>query len=98
MKVLTIRSVEEIDPQLKLDVHYAFGMERHTDHIFKDVDGSEYSSTINVESTTDIINTIKERSVNFPQISFIIEDLDLESNNLKRYRLNNGDMEKIPGK
>jgi len=90
MKVLTIRSLETIPEDTRLDIHYSFGMERHTDYVFKDKLSSVYSATINLESTGPVISEIVRQSVKFPDFIFIIDDLDLENNVIERYRINNG--------
>jgi len=91
MKVLTIRSLENVPEDIRLDIHYSFGMERHTDYVFKDKFSSVYSATINLESTGPVISEIVRQSVKFPDLSFIIDDLDLENNVIERYRINNGE-------
>lgn len=90
MKVFTIRSLEKISDELKNEIHFSFGMERHTDYVFKDRAGSIYSATINIDSTGPVIDEILKNSKEFRDINFIIDDLDLESNKIERYKINNG--------
>ena len=92
MKVFTIRSLENISDELKNEIHFSFGMERHTDYVFKDRAGSIYSATINIESTGPIIDEILRNSKDFRDYNFIVDDLDLESNKIERYIISNGEI------
>ncbi|MBN2699271.1 MAG: hypothetical protein JXR52_10645 [Bacteroidales bacterium] len=92
MRILTIRSVEKIPEDKQLDVHYAFGMERHTDYVFKDKYNSVYSATINLESTENVIEEIVKQSEKFPGYNFVIDDLDLENNRIERYKIISGEV------
>lgn len=94
MNVLTIRSVEPLSDAQKNEIHFAFGMEQHTDYVFKDRAGSIYSATINMESTDRVIERIVSESIAFPELRFIIDDLDLESNSIRRFEIRNGQIVK----
>ncbi len=94
MKVLTIKSVSVLDEKLQMEVHYAFGMEHHTDYVFKARGAQKYSATIVLPDTTRVVGNIIARSVTFPDLEFIVDDLDMEGNNIDRMRIKNGEIVK----
>jgi hypothetical protein len=94
MNVLTIRSVDKLSDEQKNEIHFAFGMEQHTDYVFKDRSASVYSATINIASTDTVIERIVSESIAFSDLRFIIDDLDLESNSIKRLEIRNGQIVK----
>jgi len=90
MKVLTIKSVEALEPDLQNEIHYSFGMEKHSDYVFKDRDRGPYSATISLPDTSSVIELIKKESARFEDYTFIIDDLDLEQNQIERITVRNG--------
>ncbi len=90
MKVLTVKSTRPLEEPTQLDVHYSFGMEQHTDYVFKAKGDQCYSSTIVLEETDKVISKILEATASFPDREFVIDDLDMESNSIDRYRIGNG--------
>jgi hypothetical protein len=90
MKVLTIKSAGILDGELQTEVHYAFGMERHTDYVFKPRGDQKYSATIVLEETKPVIDKVIAESGRFPDAEFIIDDLDMEENSIERYHVKNG--------
>lgn len=95
MKTLTIKSVDILDEELQNEVHHTFGMEHYTDYVFQPRSAAIYSATIVLEESEPVIEKITSASVSFPEHAFVIEDLDMEQNSMKRYRLKNGKV--IPG-
>lgn len=95
MNVLTIKSAEEIPADLQTDIHYTFRMEHHTDYILKDRRSSAYSATISIDGTAGVIDVIVRNSSAFPELNFVIDDLDMEEGTLERYFVRNG---KITGR
>jgi len=90
MKVLTVKSADVLDEEIQLDVHHAFGMEHHTDYVFKPRGDREYSATIVLEDTGPVIERMIEESKAFPGSVFIIDDLDMEANTIERYHVKAG--------
>lgn len=90
MKVLTVKSVKTLEGDLQTDVHFTFGMERHTDYVFKPRGDQIYSATIVLEDTTAVIDNIVSGSLSFPNHEFLIDDLDMEQNSIERYRVKGG--------
>ena len=92
MKVLTIKSVEVLDDTRQTDVHHALGMEHYTDYVFKPRGDQKYSATIVLEDSSDVINNLMLRSASLPGLEFVIDDLDMELNSIKRYRVKNSEI------
>ena len=90
MKVLTVKSIEVLDESLQTDVHHTFGMEHYTDYVFKPRGDRNYSATIVLEDSAEVISNIEARSISFPGHEFLIDDLDMEKNRIERYRVKNG--------
>jgi hypothetical protein len=90
MKVLTIKSADVLDTDLQTEVHHTFGMERHTDYVFKPRGEGPYSATIVLEDSGPVIGKIVSESGSFPGYSFVIDDLDMESNSIERYHVKDG--------
>ena len=90
MKVLTIKSTEALDEAQQTEVHYTFGMEHYTDYVFKPRGARKYSATIVLEKSDEVIKGIELRSVSFPELEFLIDDLNMELNTIERYRVKNG--------
>lgn len=98
MNTLTVKSLEDLDEQMQLDVHYALGMEFYTDYVFKPEEGNTYSATIVPENTAEVIRQMASRSVAYPDLGFEIEVLDVDSNLIERYFVKNGSLvDKSPG-
>jgi hypothetical protein len=94
MRVLTIKSVAVLDEKLQIEVHFAFGMEHHTDYVFKPRGAGKYSATIVMQDTAEVVQKVIENSTSFPDLEFIVDDLDMEGNNIDRLRIKNGEIVK----
>ncbi len=92
MRAITIKSVEILQEEVQLEVHYKFGMEQYTDYVFKPGGGKMYSATIVMDSSEHVINKVTEASSFFPGHTFILDDLDMESNISTSYRLKEGEI------
>jgi hypothetical protein len=92
MKVLTIKSAGILDEELQTEIHYAFGMERLTDYVFKPRGDQSYSATVVLEETEDVIWSVIDATRAFPETGFIIDDLDTEQNNIERYHVQDGNV------
>jgi len=90
MKVLTIKSVEALDEELQTKVHHVFGMEHHTDYVFKPRGDQKYSATIVLDNTETVIKQVITASRAFPDLAFVIDDLDMEANSIQRYHVKDG--------
>jgi hypothetical protein len=90
MRVLTIKSADTLDRDRQLEVHYVFGMEKHTDYVFKPRENDKYSATIVLEDTQPVVAKIILESKSFPDHAFVIDDLDMENNSIKRYHVKDG--------
>ncbi len=95
MKSITIESVEVLDEALQTEVHHTFGMEHFTDYVFKPKGDKNYSATIVFEDSQKVIRKVEERSVDFPDYQFEVEDLDMDSGIMKIYSIKNGSIIKI---
>jgi hypothetical protein len=92
MKVLTIKSLDVLEQAMQTEVHHTFGMEHYTDYVFKPRGDSNYSATIVLEDTSQVISNVKQASVSFPDHDFIVDDLDMEQNSIERYQIKNGEL------
>jgi hypothetical protein len=92
MKVLTIKSAGFLDEELQTEVHHAFGMEHHTDYVFKPRGDGNYSATIVMEETGAVIQDVVVASAAFQGIEFIIDDLDMEQGTIERYHVLDGNV------
>jgi len=90
MKVLTIKSSGILEQEEQTEVHYAFGMERHTDYVFKPRGDQRYSATIVLEDSRPVVDRIIHASRKFPDIAFVIDDLNMEENTIERYHVKEG--------
>ena len=90
MRVLTIKSADILDEEMHTEVHHAFGMEHHTDYVFKPRGDRKYSATIVLEETEAVIRGVIGASVAFPDTAFVIDDLDMEQNSIERYHIRDG--------
>jgi hypothetical protein len=90
MKVLTIKSSTILDLDKQTEVNYAFGMEHHTDYVFKAREDEKYSATIVLEDSGPVIDEIIEATIGFPDFAFVIDDLDMEKNHIERYHVKEG--------
>jgi hypothetical protein len=95
MKTITIESVEVLDEELQTEVHHTFGMEHFTDYVFKPKGDKNYSATIVFEDSRKVIRKVEERSVDFPDYQFEVEDLDMDTGIMKIYSIKNGSIIKI---
>ena len=92
MRAISVKSAEVLDEELQLKVHHTFGMEQHTDYVFKPGGGKIYSATIVMDISDHVIAKVKEATNIFPGLEFIIDDLDMDSNISTRYRLKDGEI------
>lgn len=90
MRVLTIKSAEVLDEELQNEIHHTFGMEHYTDYVFTPRRAGEYSATIALEDPGHVIRNVTARSVSFPEHEFVIDDLDMDSSSVTRYRIRDG--------
>jgi hypothetical protein len=92
MRAITIKSVEVLDEAQQIEVHYSFGMEHHTDYVFKPGSEEVYSATIAIEDAKRVIESVTRGSSSFPDHEFVIEDLDVDTNVATTYRFKNGEL------
>ncbi len=90
MKVLTIKSSSILDLDKQIEVHHVFGMEHHTDYVFKPREDQKYSATIVLEDSGPVIDLIISATENFPEIGFVLDDLNMEENDIERYHVKDG--------
>jgi len=90
MKVLTIKSSGILEPETQTEIHYAFGMEQHTDYVFKPRNDQKYSATIVLEDSKPVVKRMISESMKFPELAFVIDDLDMEENTIERYHVKEG--------
>lgn len=90
MKVLTIKSSIPLDVDTQTEVHHAFGMEHHTDYVFKPRDARKYSATIVLQNSGPVVDMIIGATEKFPDIGFVIDDLNMEQNRIERYHVKEG--------
>ncbi len=90
MKVLTVKTLETLSPDIQKDIHYTLKMEHHTDYVFKDYEHSQYSATISMKDTSGPVAIIIENSSLVPGYTFEIDDLDMEANKIERITVKNG--------
>lgn len=95
MKTITIESMEVLDQEQQTEIHHTFGMEHYTDYVFKPKGDKHYSATIVFEDSRKVIRKVKERSVDFPDYQFEVEDLDMDTGVMKMYSIKNGSILKI---
>lgn len=95
MKTITIESVEVLDEELQTEVHHTFGMEHYTDYVFKPKGDKNYSATIVFEDSRKVIRKVEEKSVDFPDYQFNVEDLDMDTGVMKIYSIKNGSIIKM---
>jgi len=93
MKVITVKTLEIISPEIQRDIHYALRMEHMSDHIFRDKKADRYSATISVEVAEEAIKTIIEKSVDIPEYTIVIDDLDMDANKFERLVIRNGKLQ-----
>ncbi len=94
MKVLTVKTLEVISPETQRDIHYILRMEHQSDHIFHDKNADRYSATISMQNTDEAIVTIVDRSVEIPEYTIIVDDLDMENNLFQRLYIKKGKINK----
>ena len=92
MRAITIKSVEVLDEAQQIEVHFSFGMEQHTDYVFKPRDEEVYSATIAIEQSKPVIEKVMEATGSFPDQEFVLDDLDTDSNVSTTYRFKNGEL------
>lgn len=92
MRAITIKSVEVLDEAQQIEVHYSFGMEHHTDYVFKPGGEEVYCATIAIEDSRQVIEGVKAGSSSFPNYEFMLDDLDTDTNIATTYRFKNGEI------
>ena len=95
MNSITIESMEVLGEELQTEIHHTFGMEHYTDYVFKPKGDKNYSATIVFEDSQKVIRKVEERSVDFPEYQFEVEDLDMDTGVMKIYSIKNGSIIKI---
>ena len=92
MRAISVKSVEVLDEELQLHVHHTFGMEQHSDYVFKPGGGKIYSATIVMHSSERVIAKVTEASEQFPGREFVLVDLDTDTNVSTSYRIKDGEI------
>jgi hypothetical protein len=92
MRAISVKSAEVLEEELQLHVHHTFGMEQHSDYVFKPGGGKIYSATIVMDSSDHVITHVTEASAQFPGREFILVDLDTDSNVSNIYRIKDGEI------
>lgn len=92
MRAISVKSVEVLEEDLQLHVHHTFGMEQHSDYVFKPGGGKNYSATIVMYSSEKVIAQVTEASAQFPGREFILVDLDTDTNASISYRIRDGEI------
>lgn len=92
MRAISIKSVAVLEEELQLEVHHLFGMEQYTDYVFKPGGGKVYSATIVMETSDHVISKVTEATSTFPDLEFVLDDLDMDSNISTSYHLKNGEV------
>ena len=90
MKVLTVKTVESVSPDIQRDIHYTLRMEHHSDYVFKDMEDSIYSATISLDDSEKTIGIIVENSAKIPEYTIEIDNLDMEKSTIERILVKNG--------
>lgn len=90
MKVLTVKTIETLSPEIQRDIHYTLRMEHHTDHIFRDKGASQYSATISIDDPDSVIDIITEKSAEIPEYTLVVDLLDMEENRVERRTIKAG--------
>jgi hypothetical protein len=90
MKVLTVKSTENLDTELQTEVHHTFGMEHYTDYVLKPRGDQKYSATIVIDNTEPVVEKVILESKKFPELAFVIDDLDMEQNSIERHHVKDG--------
>jgi len=90
MRAISVKSAEVLDEELQLHVHHTFGMEQHSDYVFKPGGGKIYSATIVMYSSDQVIKQVTEASGQFPGREFVLVDLDTDTNVSATYRIKDG--------
>jgi len=90
MKVLTVKTVESVSPDIQRDIHYTLRMEHQSDYVFKDMEDAIYTATISLENSEKTIETILENSAKIPEYTIEIDNLDMAQNIIERILLKNG--------
>ncbi len=92
MRAISVKSVEVLEEDLQLNVHHSFGMEQYTDYVFKTGGDKNYSATIVMASSMQVISQVKEATKTFPDHEFVLIDLDTDSNASTTYRFKEGEI------
>ena len=92
MRAISVKSAEVLDEELQLHVHHTFGMEQHSDYVFKPGGGKIYSATIVMYYSDQVIKQATEASSQFPGREFVLVDLDTDTNVSATYRIMDGEI------
>lgn len=92
MKAITIKSNVVLEEALQTEIHHTFGMEHYTDYVFKPRGDNKYSATLVLEDSTELIRNVEEGSKAFPDQEFVVEVLDTDSNVVKKYIIQAGEL------
>jgi len=92
MRAISVKSAEVLDEELQLHVHHTFGMEQHSDYVFKPGGGKIYSATIVMYYSDQVIKQVTEASSQFPGREFVLVDLDTDTNVSATYRIMDGEI------
>ena len=84
---MTVTTVEVLSSEIQRDIHYTLRMEHHTDYVFKDEEASQYSATISMENTNEVISKIIECSSNILDYTIMLEEVDMQANHIVKYLL-----------
>ncbi len=90
MRVLTVKTIEQLAPEIQRDIHYTLRMEHHTDHIFRDKKAAQYSATISIADPDPVIDVIIEKSAEIPEYTLQVDRLDMEENSVERKTIKAG--------
>lgn len=90
MKVLTVKTLETMNDDLQLDIHYTLKMEHFTDYVFQDKKSAQYTATISMDDTKDAADAIIKNTTKLPEYNFILDILDMNNENIERLIVNKG--------
>jgi hypothetical protein len=90
MKVLTVTTIEMVSPEIQRDLHYILRMEHHSDYVFKDEVASQYSATISMVDTAEVISKIIECSSDIPEYTIVLNEVDMKANKIERLKIQDG--------
>lgn len=92
MKVLTVKTIETLDKENQLDIHYILKMEHYADYVFQDKNSAQYTATISMDDTAPVIEAIIKLTIQLPEYNFVIDNLDMQDDMVERLRVRNGEI------